>query len=76
MIDLAAASVVECPNPDCRKPIGFSVMVQNLEFFLPSKESPLLQREFIGWCMACERSIYWSVSDKIIRRLIKNYNPE
>jgi hypothetical protein len=76
MIDLTAASIVECANQECRKPIGFSVNVQGLEFFLPSRESPLLQREFAGMCMACGRAVYWSVSDKIIRSLIRNYVPE
>jgi len=59
---------VKCPNPDCHAEIGQAVDIDGLVML---RVGALLIRDAQGICMQCGHVFYWSVSNKIIARVIR-----
>ena len=60
-------SVVKCPNPDCNAEIGEAV---NIDGLVMLRVGVLLIRDTQAICMQCGRVFYWSISNKVIARVI------
>jgi len=59
---------VRCPNELCQAEIGEAVNVDGLVML---HVGALLIRDAQGVCMQCGRVFYWSISNKIIARVIR-----
>lgn len=57
---------VNCPG--CKVELGQAVTIEGVEFL---RIGILLVREARGLCIQCGKTVYWSVSDKAIERMIK-----
>ena len=58
---------VICPNPHCHAVIG---EVVNIDGLVMLRIGVLLVRETQAVCIQCGRMFYWSVSNKIITRIL------
>lgn len=63
--------IVQCPNPKCKAVIGEAVNINGLTL-LRVGNAPFLIRELNGICMQCGRVFYWSVSDRIIYKIVRS----
>jgi hypothetical protein len=59
---------VLCPNPDCREKVGESIDVDGLVML---RIGTLIFREAQGICLNCGRMFYFSVSSKVIARIVR-----
>ncbi|HCS40381.1 MAG TPA: hypothetical protein DIW44_12460 [Anaerolineaceae bacterium] len=59
---------VQCPNPNCRAQLGYIVMIENLEWL---QMGGGIARQWHGVCAKCGKEFHWSVSDRILEKIIK-----
>ena len=62
------SDALRCPG--CEKEFEHVVTI-NIDGLLMLRVGTLVIREAQGICMSCGRVIYWSISNKLISRIIK-----
>ena len=60
---------VICPNCKIEVELGQAITVEGIVFL---RVGNLLLREARGLCLQCGRTIYWSISDKLLEQVIKD----
>ena len=60
-------NAVLCANPNCRMEIGRLVTVENMELL---QMGGVLVRQAHGVCIKCGKEFHWSVSERMLERLI------
>jgi hypothetical protein len=64
-------SVMLCPNPGCRKPIGVVRQIANGAFLLQAG-SLLLRETQLAYCIFCNQEVRWSLVDQDQKRRDNN----
>ena len=59
---------VHCPNEQCKAPIGEAI---NIDGLIMLRIGALLIRDAQGVCLQCGHTFYWSVSNKIIAKIVR-----
>lgn len=59
---------VHCPSQDCHAIIGEAININGLVML---RVGTLLIRDAQGVCMQCGRVFYWSVSNRILARIVR-----
>ncbi len=58
---------VVCNNPNCRAQLGWMVTVEGVELL---QIGGVLVRQAHGVCIKCGKEFHWSVSERMLERLI------
>lgn len=59
-------NIVECPG--CNAPIGEAINIEGMIFL---RIGTLLIKDAQAMCMHCGRLFYWSVSNKLLSRIVQ-----
>ena len=59
---------VTCVNPNCKAVVGTLVIVEGLEWL---QMGGGIARQWHGVCAKCGREFHWSVSDRLLEKLIE-----
>ena len=62
-------SFVTCPH--CGNEIGIYIQLNQVEFL---QVGGVLSREIHGVCANCGNEIHWSISDRLLKRLLERHD--
>lgn len=61
---------IHCSNPHCENEIGTIVEIEDRELL---QLGGLLVTKVDGACIKCGHEFHWSITDKMLEKIIKNY---